>query len=252
MDRKEALIQFCLRRADDTHVLGHRLGEWCGHGPVLEEDLALSNVALDLVGQARNYLTYAGQLEGKERDEDDLAFLRGEREYLNCKLVEQPNGDYAHTIVRGFLFDAWHLPFQEGLAKSTDETIAAIAAKAVKEVTYHLKRDSEWLIRFGDGTAESHKRAQDAVNDLWTFTGELFESDDVYTELVKAGIAPDMAPIKAAFDKTVDAVLAEATLQRPADGFMATGGRHGKHTEHMGYILADMQYMQRAFPGAEW
>lgn len=252
MDKKEALIQFLLRRADDTHVLGHRLGEWCGHGPVLEEDLALSNVALDLIGQARNYLTYAGELEGNGRDEDDLAYLRNERQYVNCKLVEQPNGDYAHSIVRGFLFDAWHLPFQEALAKSTDERVAGIAAKAVKEVTYHLKRDSEWLIRFGDGTEESHQRAQQALDDLWTFTGELFEEDEVYQAMVQAGIAPAMAPIKAAFDKTVDAVLVEATLKRPADGFMATGGRQGKHSEHLGYILADMQYLQRAYPGAEW
>ncbi|MBK6628589.1 MAG: phenylacetate-CoA oxygenase subunit PaaC [Flavobacteriales bacterium] len=252
MDQKEALIQFLLRRADDTHILGHRLGEWCGHGPVLEEDLALSNVALDLIGQARNYLTYAGGLEGKGRDEDDLAFLRNERQYVNCKLVEQPNGDYAHTIVRGFLFDAWHLPYQEALANSGDATIAAIAAKAVKEVTYHLKRDSEWLVRFGDGTEESHRRAQEALDHLWTYTGELFEEDAVHQALVKAGIAPAMAAIKAAFDATVDRVLAEATLKRPADGFMATGGRQGKHSEHLGYILAEMQYLQRAYPGAEW
>ncbi len=252
MDNKEALIQFLLRRADDTHILGHRLGEWCGHGPVLEEDLALSNVALDLIGQARNYLSYAAELEGEGRDEDDLAFLRNERQYVNCKLVEQPNGDYAHTIVRGFLFDAWHLPFQEALTRSTDERIAGIAAKAVKEVTYHLKRDSEWLIRFGDGTEESHRRAQEALENLWTYTGELFEEDALYASIVKAGVAPSLGPIKAIFDKTVNDVLAEATLQRPADGFMMTGGRNGRHSEHLGFILADMQYLQRAYPGAEW
>lgn len=252
MDNKEALIQFLLRRADDTHILGHRLGEWCGHGPVLEEDLALSNVALDLIGQARNYLTYAAELEGEGRDEDDLAFLRNERQYVNCKLVEQPNGDYAHTIVRGFLFDAWHLPYQEALTRSTDERIAGIAAKAVKEVTYHLKRDSEWLVRFGDGTEESHRRAQEALENLWTYTGELFEEDALYASIVKAGVAPSLGPIKTTFDKTVNDVLAEATLKRPADGFMMTGGRNGQHSEHLGFILADMQYLQRAYPGAEW
>lgn len=252
MSEKEALLTFCLRRADDTHILGHRLGEWCGHGPALEEDIALSNVALDLIGQARNYLAYAGELEGGGRDEDGLAYLRSEREYLNCKLVEQPNGDYAHTIVRGFLFDAWHLPFQEALTGSTNERIAAIAAKAVKEVTYHLRRHGDWLIRFGDGTEESHRRAQQALDDLWTFTGELFEEDATHQVLVKAGVVPPMASIKVAFDATVDRVLAEAGLKRPADGFMATGGRRGMHTEHLGFILADMQYLQRAHPGARW
>lgn len=252
MTEQEALFSYCLRRGDDNLILGHRLGEWCGHGPQLEEDIALANRALDLIGQARNYLQYACQVEGKGRTEDDLAYLRAERQFVNTKLVEQPNGDYAHTIVRSFIYDAWHLPLQQALATSADAQIAAIAGKAVKEVSYHLRAGSDWMIRFGDGTEESHRRAQTALNALWTFSGDLFVQDEVDEVLKKAGIVPDMAPIKAAFDKTVDNVLTEATLKRPADGFMATGGRQGKHSEHLGYLLAEMQYLPRAYPGATW
>lgn len=252
MTKEQALFTYLLRRGDDNLILSQRLGEWCGHGPQLEEDIALTNRALDLMGQARNYLQYAGEVEGKNRSEDDLAFLRQEREFVNTKLVEQPNGDYAHTIVRSFLYDAWHLPLQEALLKSSDEQIAAIAGKAVKEVQYHLRASSDWMIRFGDGTDESHRRAQTALDDLWTFTGDLFVQDDVDSILLKAGIVPDMGPIKAAFEKTVNAVLSEATLKRPEDGYMATGGRQGVHSEHMGVMLAEMQYLQRTYPGAEW
>lgn len=252
MTTQEALFQYSLRRGDDTLILGHRLSEWCGHGPQLEEDIALTNRALDLIGEARNYLQYAGTVEGKGRTEDDLAYLRNERQFTHCKLVEVPNGDYAHTMARSFLFDAWHLPLQQALVNSADAQLAAIAGKAVKEVSYHLRSSSEWMVRFGDGTEESHRRAQAALDALWTFTGELFMQDEVDLMLVKAGIIPDMAPIKAAFDKTVDAVLAEATLKRPADAFMATGGRQGKHSEHLGFLLAEMQYLQRAHPGAQW
>ncbi len=252
MTDQEALLTYCLRRADDNLILSHRLGEWCGHGPQLEEDIALSNRALDLIGQARNYFQYAAEVEGKGRTEDDFAYLRNERQFVNTKLVEQPNGDYAHTICRSFLYDAWHLPLQQALAKSTDERIAAIAGKAVKEVSYHLRTSSEWMIRFGDGTDESHQRAQQALDALWTFTGDLFVQDDVHKQMVTAGIAPDLSPIKAAFDATIDKVLAEATLKRPADGFMASGGREGKHSEHLGFLLAEMQYLQRAYPGATW
>ncbi len=252
MTEKEALLTYCLRRGDDNLILSNRLGEWCGHGPQLEEDIALTNRALDLIGQARNYLQYAAEVEGKGRSEDDLAYLRNERQFVNTKLVEQPNGDYAHTICRSFLYDAWHLPLQHALTKSTDERIAAIAGKAVKEVSYHLRTSSEWMIRFGDGTEESNRRAQAALDALWTYTGDLFVQDDVDAILLKAGVVPDMASIKVAFDKAVDSVLAEATLKRPADGYMATGGRHGKHSEHLGYMLAEMQYLQRAHPGAAW
>lgn len=252
MTEKEALLTYCLRRGDDNLILSHRLSEWCGHGPQLEEDIALANRALDLIGQARNYLQYAGEVEGKGRTEDDLAYLRTEREFVNVKLMEQPNGDYAHTIARSFLYDAWHLPLQQALATSKDERLAAIAGKAVKEVTYQLKTSADWMIRFGDGTEESHRRAQAALDDLWTYTGELFATDEVEATLMKTGIVPDMAPIKAAFDAKVDAVLAEATLKRPADGYMQTGGRKGKHSEHLGFMLAEMQYLQRAYPGATW
>ena len=252
MDLNEALFTYALRRGDDNLLLSHRLGEWCGHGPQLEEDIALTNRALDLIGQARNYLQYAGIVEGKGRSEDDLAYLRNERQFVNCALVEQANGDYAHTMVRSFLYDAWHMPLQEALQKCSDTQLSAIAGKAVKEVAYHLRSSSEWIIRFGDGTEESHARAQQALDDLWTFTGELFATDEVDVMLLKTGVAPDMAPIKAAFDATVNAVLSEATLKRPADGFMASGARQGKHSEYFGHLLAEMQYLQRAYPGAQW
>lgn len=252
MTANDALLTYCLRRGDDNLILSHRLSEWCGHGPQLEEDIALANRALDLIGQARNYLQYAGQVEGRGRSEDDLAYLRSERQFVNCKLVEQPNGDYAHTIARSFIYDAFHLPLQEALTMSKDEQIAAIAGKAVKEVAYHLRASSEWMIRFGDGTEESHRRVQAALDALWTYTGELFEQDDVDRALVQTAIIPDMASIKPAFDKKMNEVLAEATLTRPADGFMATGGRKGQHSEHMGFMLTEMQYLQRAYPGAQW
>jgi ring-1,2-phenylacetyl-CoA epoxidase subunit PaaC len=252
MTQQEALFTYCLRRGDDNLILSHRLSEWCGHGPQLEEDIALANRALDHIGQARNYLQYAVTVEGKGRSEDDLAYLRNERQFVNVKLVELPNGDYANTIARGFLFDAWHLPLQQALMNSKDEQLAAIAAKAVKEISYQLKTSSDWVIRFGDGTEESHRRIQTALDGLWTYTGELFATDEVDALLKDAGIVPDMAPIKAAFDKKVDAVLQEATLKRPADAFMASGGRQGKHTEHLGFLLAEMQSLHRAYPGATW
>ena len=252
MELQQALFIYCLRRGDDNLILSHRLGEWCGHGPQLEEDIALTNRALDHIGQARNYLQYAGQVEGKGRTEDDLAYLRTDRQFTNVKLVAQPNGDYAHTIARSFLFDAMHLPLQQVLMSSKDAQLAAIAAKAVKEITYQLKTSADWMIRFGDGTEESHHRAQTALDDLWTYTGELFATDEVDDLLVKAGIAPDMGPIKAAFDEKVNAVLTEATLKRPVDGFMMSGGRQGKHSEHMGFLIAEMQSLHRAHPGATW
>lgn len=252
MSQNNALFTYTLRLGDDLLILSHRLSEWCGHGPVLEEDIALANRALDHIGEARNLYDYAVKLEGKGRTEDDLAFLRAERQFVNTKLVEQPNGDYAHTIVRSFLFDAYHLPLAEALTKSSDTQIAAIAAKAVKEAQYHLKHSSDWLIRFGDGTDESHRRAQDALDALWTYTGDLFVQDGIHQEMVMAGVAPDLNTIKASFDATVDRVLAEATLKRPTDGYMMTGGRQGKHSEHLGFLLAEMQYLQRAYPGAQW
>jgi ring-1,2-phenylacetyl-CoA epoxidase subunit PaaC len=246
------LLTYTLRLADDLLILSHRLSEWCGHGPILEEDIALTNRALDHLGEARNLLTYAGQLEGKGRSEDDLAFTRMERQFTNVKLVEQPNGDYAHTMVRSLLFDAYHLPLMQALTSSKDEQLAAIAGKSVKEATYHLRASSEWVIRFGDGSEESHQRAQTALDDLWTYTGELFAIDAIAEEMTAAGIGPDMTAVNAAWDGVLDEVLTEATLKRPADGFMMTGGRKGLHSEHMGFILAEMQHVTRAYPGAEW
>lgn len=252
MTQQEALFRFTARMGDNSLVLGHRLSEWCGHGPQLEEDIAQANIALDLIGQARNYLTSAGEVQNQGRSEDDLAYLRTEREYLNVLLTELPKGDYARTITRSFLFDAFHLPLQQALTTSTDERLKAIAEKAVKEVTYHLRHSSEWLVRFGDGTPESHDRSQAALDDLWRFTGELFAPDEAETILAKAGVAPKLDDIKKAWSATVDSVLKEATLERPADGWMASGGKQGVHTEHLGRMLAEMQTLQRTYPGVEW
>lgn len=258
MSQPTPLFTYTLRLADDLLILSQRLGEWCGHGPILEEDIALTNRTLDHLGEARNLLTYAGEVEHKDspstplRTEDDLAYLRMERKYSNVKMMELPKGDYAHTIARCFLFDAYHLPLMQAMLKSNDAQLAAIAGKAVKEATYHLRASSEWMIRFGDGTEESHLRAQAALDNLWSYTGELFETDAVLEEMTKAGIAPDMASVKAAWSKTIDTVLNEAGLKRPADGHMVTGGRKGLHTEHMGFILAEMQHVTRAYPGVQW
>ena len=252
MTQQEALFRYAMRMGDNSLVLGHRLSEWCGHGPQLEEDIAQANIALDLIGQARNYLTYAGEVEGKGRSEDDLAYLRTDREYLNVLLTELPKGDYAQTITRSFLFDAFHLPLQQALTTSTDERLKGIAEKAVKEVTYHLRHSSEWLVRFGDGTEESHGRAQTALDDLWRYTGELFIPDEAEELLAKAGIAPKLETIKAEWSSTVASVLKEATLDRPADGWMASGGKKGQHTEQLGPMLAEMQTLQRTYPGVEW
>ena len=252
MTQQEALFRYAVRMGDNSLVLGHRLSEWCGHGPQLEEDIAQANICLDLIGQARNYLTYAGKVEGKERSEDDLVAFRSEREYLNVKLLELPNGDYAQTIARSFLFDAFHLPLQQALSTSKDQHLAAIAAKAVKEVTYHLRHSSEWLIRFGDGTDESHARAQRALDHLWMYTGELFEADESEKLLAEAGIAPKLDQIRKEWNATVDRVLTEATLTRPMDVWMARGGKQGMHTEYLGPMLAEMQILQRTFPGVEW
>jgi ring-1,2-phenylacetyl-CoA epoxidase subunit PaaC len=246
------LFQYTLRLADNALILGHRLSEWCGHAPVIEEDLALANIALDLIGQSRALYTYAGEVEGKGRDEDALAYLRDAGGYRNVLLAEQPNGDFAATIIRQLLYSAFAHPYFQALTQSKDATLSAIAAKAVKEVAYHLRHASEWTIRLGDGTDESHARAQAALDDLWMYTGELFEIDQVERALIETGIAVDPQALRAEFDRTIDAVLEEATLVRPRDGFMQSGGRTGIHTEHLGFILADLQYLQRAHPGAKW
>lgn len=252
MTDRDALFRYLLRLADDQLILGQRLGEWCGHAPTLEEDLALANIALDLLGQARSLYTHAGEIEGKGRDEDQLAFLRYEREYENALLVEQPNGDFAHTIARQFFYAAFMEPFWREMTKSSDATLAAIAAKAVKEVAYHLRHSAEWVIRLGDGTDESRERMIEALDALYIYTGELFEMDEVTQAVVDAGIGVDVAALKAEWDATVETVLREATLDRPTAAWMQTGGRTGQHTEHLGHILTELQYMQRAYPGMSW
>jgi ring-1,2-phenylacetyl-CoA epoxidase subunit PaaC len=251
-DTNAALFDYLLRLGDNALILGHRLSEWCGHGPVLEEDIALTNVALDLIGQARLYLAYAGEVEGRGRDEDALAYLRDGLDFRNLLLVEQPNGDFGDTIARQFVFDAWHHELLTALADSRDERLAAIAAKALKEATYHRRHSSEWLIRLGDGTTESHERIATSLTRLWGYVPELFESDAIDEALVAAGIAPDPESLRAGFDAHVQAVLKEATLEVPDVSWQVSGGRRGVHTEHHGYILAEMQFLQRAYPGATW
>ncbi len=246
------LFTYLLRLADDQLILGQRLAEWCGHAPTLEEDLALANLGLDHLGQARALYSYAGAVEGKGRDEDQLAFLRYERDYVNALLLEQPNGDFAQTIVRQFLYSAFMTSYWRALADSRDETLAGIAGKAVKEVDYHFRHSAEWMIRLGDGTEESHRRTAEALDNLWPFTGELFEMDDTAQALAAAGVGVDAAALKADWDKTVAEVLAEATLPVPEGRAMQSGGRAGRHSEHLGHILTELQYMQRAYPGMTW
>ncbi len=246
------LFTYTLRLADNALILGHRVSEWVGHAPLLEEDLALGNLGLDLIGQARSFYTYAGEIEGAGRDEDALAYLREAFAYRNVLLVEQPNGDFAHTIVRHLLYSAYAHPYFEALSRSKDTTLAAIAAKAVKEMAYHVRHSAEWTIRLGDGTDESHRRAQNALAELWPYTGELFEVDQVERALIEKGIAVNPADIRERWSKTLDQVFDDAMLTRPTDGYMQSGGRTGRHSEHLGYILAELQYLQRAHPGAKW
>lgn len=247
-----ALFEFLKRIGDNTLILGHRVSEWCGHSPALEEDIALSNTALDLIGQTQLWLGLAGDVEGKGRTADNLAYLRDATEFRNVLLVERPNGDFGKTLMRQFLFDAWHFLMLKALRGSTDKRIADIAEKAYKEVAYHLDRSRDLVIRLGDGTAESHRRMQEALDDLWAYTGELFIGDASDAALAEAGIAPEPQSLKAGWDELVGETLAEATLKKPADGYMHKGGKRGVHTEHMGFILADLQFLQRAYPGATW
>jgi ring-1,2-phenylacetyl-CoA epoxidase subunit PaaC len=252
MEKQNALFEYVLRLADDSLILGHRLSEWCGHGPILEEDIALTNLSLDLIGQATSLLNYAGELEGKGRDGDALAFLRYEREYKNLLLVEQSNGDFGKTILRQFLFDAYRKPLFERLQYSKDVTLAAIAEKSLKETKYHLKHTSEWVIRLGDGTDESHSRIQESLDSLWKYTNEIFYKDDIDSILENESIVPSSEEIKVEWSKTVNDVLMEATLEKPSNNWVQEGGRKGLHTESLGYLLAEMQYMQRAYPNMTW
>jgi ring-1,2-phenylacetyl-CoA epoxidase subunit PaaC len=252
MNLKEATLEYLLRLGDSSLIIGHRLSELCGHGPILEEDIALTNIALDFIGNATAILAYAAEVEGKGRTEDDLAFMRHEREFRNVLLTEQPNGDFAQTMVRQFLFDAYMFFLYEELKNSKDDALAALAAKAHKEINYHLRHTTEWMYRLGDGTEESHERAQNALNALWMFTADLFDMDEVDVLLIKEGIAPDLAPIKAKWEQRVGEVLKKSTLQLPTTTFKQKGSREGKHTEHLGFLLAEMQYVHRAYPGVKW
>lgn len=247
-----ALFEYLVRLGDDSLILGHRLSEWCGHGPILEEDIAMTNISLDLVGQATSLLKHAGEVEGKGRSEDDLAFLRFDREYKNVLLVEQPNGDFGMTMMRQFLFDVYRKLLFERLCKSTDEQLAAIAAKSLKETKYHLKHSAEWVIRLGDGTEESHQRVQSSLNTLWRYARELFFENEVDEELKSGGVIPSMEGLQDEWQAYVDKIFAEATIQIPDNDWRHEGGRRGLHSEHLGYILAELQYMQRAYPGLEW
>jgi len=247
-----ALFTALLRLGDDRLVLGHRNSEWCGHGPILEEDIALANMALDLVGQATLLLQYAGTVEGAGRDQDALAYLRDALEYRNALLCELPKGDFGVTIVRQFFFGVYSVLQWEALAKSTDETLAGIAAKSLKEARYHVRHAGEWVIRLGDGTAESHRRAQAAVDALWPYTGELFMQPADEAELVAAGLTVDVSLLEAPWRAQVDDVLRRATLRAPDAGWMQRGGREGRHTEHLGHMLAEMQIVARSHPGASW
>jgi ring-1,2-phenylacetyl-CoA epoxidase subunit PaaC len=247
-----ALFPYVLRLGDLSLVLGQRLGEWVGHAPALEEDLGLANVALDLIGQARLLLSYAGEVEGLGRDEDDIAFLREQGQYLNPVLVEQPNGDFGQTIVRQVLIDAFQLELYERLQIGADERLAAVAAKSVKEVRYHLRYSSGWLVRLGDGTLESHARVQSALDALWPYTVELFAEDELDRAMADSGVAPRLTDVHAAWLARIDAILAEATLARPQERAYSWHGKRGQHSEHLGYILAEMQHLQRTHPEARW
>lgn len=252
MTREQALLEYVLRLGDNALILGQRLTELIAHGPELEEELANANFALDYLGQARMYYDYAGELEGQGRDADDFAFLRADHEYRNLLLVEQPNGDFGDVMMRQFLFESVYVLQLDALTTCNDERLAAIAARALKEVRYHLRHVSQWVVRLGDGTDESHHRISASLERLWPFTGEAFAGDDVDKTVREHFGAPDPESLRETWRCAVETVLDEATLAMPDDGWMHNGGRQGRHTEHFGYLLAEMQHLQRAYPGARW
>lgn len=252
MEKQEALFKYNLWLGDNALILGHRLSEWTSNGPILEEDLALSNIALDFLGQANAFLQYAGETEGKGRTQDDLAFKRDERRFLNNLLVELPRGDFGFTIARQFLFSHYAYLLYTSLTKSKDDTIAAIAAKSIKEVKYHVRHSNEWILRLGDGTAESHERIQRSLNEIWEYTGDLFAMNEVDTTMISAGIGVDLSALKKDWETAIAPIIEKATLKKPADAYMHSGSRDGVHTEHLGFILTEMQYLPRAYPDAKW
>ena len=247
-----AHLDYVLRLADTSLILGQRLSEWCGHGPVIEEDIALTNIALDLIGQSRLLLTHAGALEGQGRDEDQLAFLRREPEFRNVTMAELPNGDFGRTILRNFLVAAWQRELWQALMKSSDAELAAIAAKSLKETRYHLQHASDWVVRLGDGTEESHRRMQDAVDTLWPYTAEFFSPTPTDDVAVATGVGPAWSSLQPAWAAAVTPVLEVATLKTPANTPFLTRGKLGVHSEHLGHLLTEMQYLQRTYPGGTW
>jgi len=265
----DELIDYTLHLADDALILGHNNSQWCGHGPVLEQDIAITNISLDLIGQARNFYQYAATIINTQKvfatnevpvasgidgaaSEDALAYLRDNREFKNCLLVEQPNGDWAKTILRQFLFSTYQFYLYEQLQRSKDPQLAAIAEKSLKEVTYHLRWSSEWVVRLGDGTTESHRRMLHAINELWMYTEELFSNTEYELQLISDGIAFDLGHIQPNWEEKIKEIFSEAALPYPEKVFQQTGGKEGKHTEHLGFTLAELQFMQRAYPGCEW
>jgi ring-1,2-phenylacetyl-CoA epoxidase subunit PaaC len=246
------LVQYICEIADNSLILGQRLGELCGHGPSLETDIALTNISLDLFGQVRSYFQYAAEIQGDQSSEDTFAFLRKEQEYRNVLLVEQPNTDFAYIIARQFLFDVYHQLFLEKLQSSNDQTLSAIAKKSLKEVTYHVRFSSDWVIRLGDGTEESHSRMSAAIEDLWIFTEELFSCTELEKEMANSSVGVDVSLLRDVYFNRVHSVLNEATIAIPDVNYFQKGGKQGNHSEHMGYILTEMQYMQRTFPNMTW
>ena len=249
---KKNLIDYTLHLADNALILGHRNSEWCGHGPILEQDIAMSNIALDLIGQARNFYQYAADLSGNGATEDSLAYLRDAIDFKNCLLVELPNGNWGHTILRQFFFSTYQYFLYQQLQNCSDTQLAAIAEKALKEVTYHVRWSSEWVIRLGDGTEESKQRMLHVINELWNYTGEMFEAADYEIQVANEGIVIDLKTIQTNWNQKIRSVFDEATLPIPQNIWMQKGGKEGKHTEHLGFILAEMQFMQRAYPNSEW
>ncbi len=250
--KNKNLFNYLLQLGDNSLILGHRLSEWCGHGPILEVDMALTNIALDLLGQTRNYFQYAAEIEEAGRTEDDLAMLRDVREFKNVLLVEQPNEDFAYTMARQFFFDAFHFLFLDQLKDSKDEQLAAIATKSLKEVKYHLRFSSDWIKRLGDGTEESHQKMQNAVDDIWMYVGELCEKNEIDEDMVSLNIGVDLDLIRPLFFDKIKEVLTVATIKIPESTWNQTGGKKGNHTEHLGFILSELQWMQRTYPNMEW
>ncbi|MCC7331034.1 MAG: phenylacetate-CoA oxygenase subunit PaaC [Flavobacteriales bacterium] len=252
MTKNEALINYSLRIGDTCLILGQRMSEWCSNGPTLEEDIAMTNISLDLIGQARTMLTYAGEIEGKGRTEDDFAYKRNEREYFNSLLSERPNGHFGDTVARNFLQSAYFYHFYNALISSKDNMLSAHATKSIKEVTYHLRHSAEWVIRLGDGTSESKEKIQNSFDEIWDFVGDLFETNEVDRLLLNEGISVDQTKIQQEWNSTVTEVLTKAGLTRPNDGYMQTGRLEAKHSEYLGHLLAEMQFLQRAYPDAKW